>query len=315
MRCAWQVEIDDYATRVLTKHWPDVPKLRDVREAGRHNLGAVDLICGGFPCQPHSLAGQRRASADERDLWSEFARIIGEVKPRWVLAENVPGVRSSENGAFFGRVLRDLAACGYDAEWDCIPAAAIGAPHYRDRLFIVGHANGKRWAARRNDHSTNDREISGATGEYSKPVADTASQRCDEMVKPIFGRAQTQGSGGAFADSSIARWREWWAVEPSVGRVAHGVPARVDRLRGLGNAVVPQVAELIGRYIVAMDAERRPQTLFEATQQRVAALGGHLVQYLGVDDLALRLPGQRKAYRVSLEQALRVVEKLETHHG
>ena len=136
MRCAWQVEIDDYATKVLARHWPDVPRYRDVRECGAHNLTPVDLICGGFPCQPHSLAGKRQASADDRDLWGEFARIIRELEPRWVLAENVPGLRSSEAGRFFGRVLRDLAEMGYTVGWGSWEAADAGAPHHRELSLI-----------------------------------------------------------------------------------------------------------------------------------------------------------------------------------
>lgn len=144
MTVLWQVEQDEYATRVLERHWPHAKRHRDVRHVGRHNLEPVDLICGGFPCQPHSLAGKRKASEDERDLWAEFARIICELKPRWVLAENVPGLLSSESGRFFGRILRDLAESGYDAEWDCLPASAFNAPHQRDRVFLVAYAHGER---------------------------------------------------------------------------------------------------------------------------------------------------------------------------
>ena len=142
MICKWQVEVNDYATKVLEKHWPDVARFRDVRECGAHNLEPVDLICGGFPCQDVSLAGKRAGLEGERTtLWSEFARIIREIRPRWVLAENVPGLLSSDSGRFFGRVLGDLAACGYDAEWDTIPACAVGAPHRRYRVFVVARRN------------------------------------------------------------------------------------------------------------------------------------------------------------------------------
>src|SRR4029450_13011646 len=102
-------------------------------------LEPVDVICGGFPCQPHSLAGRRAGANDERDLWPHFARLIRELEPRWVVAENVPGLLSSDAGRFFGTVLGDLAACGYDAEWDCLPASAFGAPHRRDRVWIVAY--------------------------------------------------------------------------------------------------------------------------------------------------------------------------------
>lgn len=139
MQCTWQVEIKDYATKVLEKHWPDVTRFRDVRECNRHNLAPVDIIAGGFPCQPHSVAGERNASKDERDLWPEFYRIICDLRPRWVLAENVPGLLSSENGRFFGGILRDLAQARYDVEWGVLSAAQFGAPHLRERVFIVAH--------------------------------------------------------------------------------------------------------------------------------------------------------------------------------
>jgi DNA (cytosine-5)-methyltransferase 1 len=114
--CQWQVEIDPFCRKVLEKHWPQVKRYDDVRTVGAGTLEAVDLVCGGFPCQPHSLAGRRQGSADERDLWPEFARVIRELGPRWVLAENVPGLLSIDAGRVFGNILQDLAACGYDTE-------------------------------------------------------------------------------------------------------------------------------------------------------------------------------------------------------
>lgn len=116
MSCRWQVEIDPWCRKVLTKHWPHVQKYGDIRELRGDKLEPVNLICGGFPCQPHSLAGKRKASQDERDLWGGFANIIKRVNPRWVLVENVPGLLSSEDGRYFGRILRELATLGYDAE-------------------------------------------------------------------------------------------------------------------------------------------------------------------------------------------------------
>ena len=143
----WQVEYEEHARLILAQHWPEAERHKDVRDVGSRNLAPVDLICGGFPCQPHSLAGKRQASADERDLWGEFARIIGELGPRWVVAENVPGLLSSRDpafsrnhpGGFFGRVLRDLAEMGFDAEWACFPAAAVGAHHLRNRVFLIAY--------------------------------------------------------------------------------------------------------------------------------------------------------------------------------
>jgi len=230
MECAWQVEIDDYATRALEKHWPDVARFRDIREVGAANLAPVDLICGGFPCQPHSLAGKRKGSEDERDLWGEMFRVICEVKPRWVLAENVPGLLSSEAGRYFGRILRDLVGVGFDVEWESIPAAAVGAPHGRDRVYIVAYANGYGW------NDANDRECGYERTQECNGIPSKWSPHrfFSGLVRP--------------SDSRLEKTR--WRTESRPLGVADGVPSRVDRLRSLGNAVVPQVAEWIGRRIV-----------------------------------------------------------------
>ena len=228
MVCRWQVEIDDYATKVLEKHWPNVARFRDVRSCGAHNLEAVDLIAAGFPCQPHSQAGKRLASRDSRDLWGETYRLIGELRPKWALVENVPGILTSETGRFFGRILRDLASLGYDAEWESLPAAAFGAPHRRDRVFIVAYANGGRCG-----EPGHRREGKAVVFRWAVPGPESA------------------GGGGPHR----------WLPEPAVGRVVDGPSGKMDRnrLRCLGNAVVPQVAEWIGKQILraAVAAIRR----------------------------------------------------------
>lgn len=224
MRVVWQCEIDDYATRVLEKRWPDVPRHRDVRGVGAHSLPEVDLICGGFPCQPHSTAGKRAGAADDRDLWPEYARLIRELRPRWVLAENVPGLLSTDAGRFFGTVLRDLATLGYDAEWSVLSACALGAPHTRERLFIVAHANGTGGERRRQC-------ARGAT----LPRQDTAPIRASWA-------AQVEGL------VEVAKQRS--TFQRRVRRGADGLPSRLVQLRGLGNAVVPAAAQLLGRYII-----------------------------------------------------------------
>lgn len=142
MQCAWQVEIDDYATKVLQKHWPNVTRFRDVRACGEHNLAPVDLIAGGFPCQDISDAGKQAGIEGERSgLWAEFYRIICELRPRFVLVENVAALLHRG----MGRVLGDLAAGGYDAEWQILSAESIGAPHLRERVFIVAYPSGTKW--------------------------------------------------------------------------------------------------------------------------------------------------------------------------
>src|SRR5512139_283122 len=118
MTPVWQVEIDPFCCKVLAKHWPNVTRYEDVRNVGREQLGTVDLICGGFPCQPHSLAGKRRGAEDDRDLWPEYRRIVGECRPRWVLAENVPGIRTT----ILDQVLSDLESLDYAARTLIVPA-------------------------------------------------------------------------------------------------------------------------------------------------------------------------------------------------
>lgn len=148
----WQVEYDAFCRSILARHWPGAARaVHDVRLAGRSNLASVDLICGGFPCQPVSLAGGRKAQEDERWLWPEYARIVGELRPRFVFLENVPGLLSAGDGAAFGEVLGSLAALGYAAEWDVFRASDVGAPHRRERWFLLAYRDGEREPQPRRD--------------------------------------------------------------------------------------------------------------------------------------------------------------------
>ena len=212
MRVVWQCEVDPYASRVLAKHWPNVPNLGDITKVDFAAVEPVDVLCGGFPCQDLSNAGKRAGINGKRSgLWSEIVRGVRVLRPCYVIVENVSALLSGGNGDWFGRVLGDLADCGYDAEWSVLTACTVGAPHPRERVFIVAHC----------------------------PGLDEGQVFCER------GRAQKQPR------DSARRTRGDWPDEPDVGRVADGVSSRVDRLRGLGNAVVPQVAELIGQQIVA----------------------------------------------------------------
>ena len=138
------VEIEPYPVSVLQRHWPDVPVYGDIRDVTaatleRDGITGIDIICGGFPCQDVSVAGMRRGLDGERStLWSEFARLIREIEPKWVVAENVPGLLSANQGEFFATVLRDLAEMGYDASWGVWGACDVGASHRRERIFITG---------------------------------------------------------------------------------------------------------------------------------------------------------------------------------
>lgn len=209
-QCAWQVEIDPFCRKVLAKHWPDVPRYEDVRDVGSENLEPVDLICGGFPCQDISVAGGGAGLDGERSgLWDEYRRIIGEMGPAFVLVENSPALTVRGLGAILG-TLSDL---GYDAEWSTVSACSVGATHLRRRLFIVAHTDC----------------LMGWTGIRALAHRAGAVLKQDNREVPRL--------------SATARVEDASALYGG----AHGLPDKLDRNRALGNAVVPQVAEWIGR--------------------------------------------------------------------
>lgn len=244
--CKWQVEIDDYATRVLEKHWPSVHRERDIRSCGRHNLERVDIICGGFPCQDISYAGRGAGIEGERSgLFFEAIRVVRELRPRIVVLENVAALLTRG----MDRVLGTLAEIGFDAEWHCIPAAAVSAPHIRDRAFVLGYANCGRGPAREQAGASARHGISTCSASIDASSMAYADGKGLEGWPQAESRATRETENAEWSRMPIERSR-WWVAEPSVGRVADGVPRRVDRLRGLGNAVVPQVAEWIGRNLV-----------------------------------------------------------------
>jgi DNA (cytosine-5)-methyltransferase 1 len=297
MRVVWQVEREPYCRRVLRKHWPDVPCYDDVRYLP-HDIEQVDVLCGGFPCQDVSEAGRKKGLRDgaKSSAWVYFARLIGKLRPSYVVVENVSAL--TRRGLDI--VLADLAALGYDAEWECLPASAFGAHHERDRLWLVAypHRLGEgSLEAGVSQPDTNGQGVrdSDPDGEQLQRGADKGLRSASDRLHPptvtdtsSIGRGagtEGQGVGGtslgerqpadgggilAYADAlrcarqrvvfGQARWSELegsrselgitWAVEPDVGRVAYGIPSRVDRMHALGNALVPQVAEYIGRAIV-----------------------------------------------------------------
>ena len=224
----WQAERDPYCRDVLKKHWPNAKRYGDVRRIKGSEVERPDLLCGGFPCQGASSAGLGLGLEDHRTgLWIEFERLIGELDPRWVVLENVAAIRTRG----LSRVLYGLAACGYDALWDCIPAAVVGAPHLRDRWFCIG------W----------------------KEMADADSRGREREREPEHKKQQSSSGDQLDGCSPRRRWERSleqcspWSVEPSVGRVADGVRDRAHRLRALGNAVVPQCAEVVGRVIAELE--------------------------------------------------------------
>lgn len=256
----FQCEIDPFAQKILAKHWPGVMQCNDVKKIKISNGAYVkspDLICGGFPCQPHSLAGKRKGADDERHLWPEFARIIGEFRPAFVVAENVPGIRT--NGAL-NEVLNDLTVLGYDAEWVRLGAAAVGAPHLRERIFVVGYpsvdsarlSNRRRSILASNDSNSDGEGFSVIPEPHGRQTEWSGSKLRNHIDRLCANLADTEPF--IFTDRQRSKLpihpnETSWGTEPDVGRVAYGIPNRVDRLKALGNAVVPQVAQFIGSCI------------------------------------------------------------------
>ncbi len=373
MNVIWQSEIDPYGCRVLKKHWPEVVNHGNIKEIKWGDVVRPDIICGGYPCQPFSTAGKRNGTDDPRHLWPWVRQAISELQPKYAILENVRGHVSLG----LNTVLGEMASIGYDAEWQIVSAASVGAPHRRDRVIIIAypfgelaHTDNSRRLHRQSQIFTADRwlnalsligsgsaDVANTTQQYSNGEPDntrdsarpeTVSQSRDSgraqdvantdsnsgykqhqwqvQQLDIVGRSQvvadpnssdtpdgrerkglqsqdsgwgddgsgsgsdtrqvsvgstrqdssdmantdawetSRGLGGVSTDTGQVReqrdyargekshaGRQWWAIEPDVGRVAHGVPSRVDRLRGLGNAVVPQVAELIGRIVIDYD--------------------------------------------------------------
>ena len=239
-----QVEWADFPRKVLEKHWPDAPKWRDIHDFTADEFfrrtkcppGGVTCISGGFPCQPHSTAGKRKASGDERDLWPEMRRVIGEIKPRWVVAENVRGLLSSEDGRFFLGVLRDFADLGYDVAWGVTSAAAVGAIHRRERIAIVARNTHRKQScevgevserkdsksSRNNQNDTNNNGF-GLQGRLLEEEQQKADEQFERICVHLLRRADAQ-----------------YISESAILRGNHGIPKRVDRTKAIGNAVCPQ---------------------------------------------------------------------------
>ena len=220
MVCKWQGDIDDYCNRIRQKHWPDVPQFGDIRECGAHNLEAVDVICGGFPCQPFSVAGKQRGEADDRHLWPEMLRVISELKPTWVVGENVPNFLNMG----LDQAIADLEKEGYQSQPFIIPACAVNADQERKRVFIVAYC------------------------EESSTFSKLEQSRIWSTPKQPRGCFSTK----------VRNEKRKWGNEPKsrMVRVADGIPNRVDRLKCLGNAVVPAVAQFIGECIMRLEQNK-----------------------------------------------------------
>ena len=315
MQVIWQSEIDPYACKVLSKHWPEVVNHGDIKKINWEEIERPNVICGGYPCQPFSTAGKRRGEEDPRHLWPWVREAISQLRPDYAILENVRGHLSMGGLS----VVAELASIGYDCEWRVVSAASVGANHRRDRIIIVaypqsqygnvgdnhtrvsaqsetlselGNSGGTKNVAYPDSTSKqqqHQRQIQESNfGRCCEDVADTDREQWnvrghlngsgkvtewDSIQSPISGssgsipntdirqigwghRGLQSNRGTVFERANNLRGKEgyagwqWWETEPDVGRVAHGIPSRVDRLRGLGNAVVPQVAEVIGRLVI-----------------------------------------------------------------
>ena len=300
-------EIDQYCKLLLQKHWKGVKIYNDVKEITQEGFKAdgiesPDIITGGFPCQPFSVAGKQKGTSDNRHLWPEMFRIIKAFKPRFVIGENVRGIINIQDGVVFEAVCTDLESEGYEVQPFIIPAAGVGAPHRRERVWIIAtlaDANesnsrerkisrdidneGRRASeTRRESLQSEDRQTrTDNLGSGSEDVENSRrtlrqgtelrKENEDEIERKDAHQHQRSSSSSEsdVADTSSGRsasqereiqtgrnssqHQGWWDIEPDVGRVAHGVSGRVHRLKGLGNSIVPQIAEEIGKAIINME--------------------------------------------------------------
>ena len=254
-------DIEPWSRKILAKHWPNVPIAEDVKELANDPDGLVpdcDILTAGYPCQPFSLAGERRGSEDDRHIWPYILSIIQAKRPAWCVFENVYGHVSMG----LDEVLSDLEGESYAARPFIVPACAADAPHRRDRVWIIARNVGDTQNERHNSGSDTQRKRSAdqqeqRLGVWSKlsgsgqNVAHSSGEGLQRAKRQRETRAQGASSGHA-AECSKCPDGQNWLPEPSMGRVAHGIRRRVDRLKGLGNAIVPQIAMRIGQTIKAV---------------------------------------------------------------
>jgi len=283
-------EIEDYPVSILNKHWPDIPVHRDIRKLdGRQSYNKIDLLCGGFPCQPYSIAGKQKGKEDDRHLWPEMLRIVKEVRPTWFIGENVAGFINMA----LDDVLFNLEAEGYASQPFVIPACAVGGIHRRDRVWIIAYANsdinGQQYQHEKSSQSNNSKTevcgvsphakfdgfsptpIAGSQQEIirrsserknqavefkgvctSSNVADPLRSRLEGFARNEQEQGERQNQAGSASPTSFSR--DWqpigFPVEPAIRHRDDGFSDNVARLKALGNAVVPQIVEQIGRAII-----------------------------------------------------------------
>lgn len=267
-------EIDPFCQKILKKHWPEVPIYNDVRSIDYE--GSIDVICGGFPCQPFSTAGKRKGTEDDRYLWPAMLDLVKKHRSTWFIGENVAGII----GMALDEVLSQLEDEGYATRAFVIPACAVDAPHRRERVWIIAHANGQSEP----DGSVNGQEQLVVTPDVADPKSGRGGGSRNSIKKEGASggeNAQSQSGSADVADAegkrmegdrgdgqqitqaqtgskisgchSPGRRAGKWPVEPAVARMAYGVPNRVDRVKSLGNSIVWPIVSVIGKYIVKIE--------------------------------------------------------------
>lgn len=261
----------------MSLRFPETVKWTDIRKVTgdevKEKCGTIDIVAGGFPCQPFSVAGKQKGDRDDRNLWPEMLRVVKEVRPAWVVGENVSGIIP----IYLDTVLNDLEAEGYATRTFVFPAHALGASHRRERIWVVAYSrHNVRFDVQKPGNNgqavTDDKERKKRSKQSSGPssgerrykdVADTGSAGCEKSTrrqqpgfrekKRTFSRSK---SGGRITK---AIWRDWWSVEPGVGRVVNGMPRRVDRLKALGNGQVVACTAFIGQQIMEFERLTKQQ--------------------------------------------------------
>ena len=257
-------DIEKFSRKVLKKHWPNVKQYKDIKELTyeqikEDTLAPIDIVTGGYPCQPFSIAGSQRGEKDKRHLWPDMFRIVKECKPTWVIGENVSG----HIKLGLDTVLQDLESEGYSVRAFSISASSIGANHQRERVWIIAHSNmeNTRQHGRRIESTWDTESIGPRTSEETERSPNSDKVNGSSERASLVGESSdtnSQGLQGRRSEQQLRKneterptsWDSWWESEPSVGRVANGIPHRVDRLKGLGNSLVPAIPYAIGHAIL-----------------------------------------------------------------
>jgi len=225
------VEKDKFCQKVLRKHWKDVPIIDDIRKVNGKDFGTATIISGGFPCQPFSVAGKRKGKDDDRYLWDETIRVVAECKPRWFIGENVDGIVNIFNGTILRQIQEDLEKEGFQVQCLVIPASSIGAWHQRKRVWIIGQNV--------SDSIKHGLEI---------PVIQSNNIQTSKAKKNVYG--------------SFEKQQTWWQAQSELCGVPNGVSyeldkGRANRIKSLGNSIVPQIAQLIGESILKAENDEK----------------------------------------------------------